>query len=267
MTIKLRGRLFWSFFSLAGAGLVLAGAGLWLVGTETLLRLGESGLGGNGATGFYTLLVSAGLCGLYAVAVSGLVAFRSGRTVSVEIFFFAVWAFCQGFELTRLISVKFVADGASAMAFETITRLALFGRYSGSMAVFAGSLFSVGLKQERGGPVLGTILLAGLLFASIQPLNSVGPGHDLLADRGMAALAGIFEMSMLVMALVNLVLAWKTSKDSAFGWAGVGLAMCVIASMGLRMAYWPWVAVLGFPALVAGTGLHIKSLHDYYLWR
>ncbi len=267
MTIKLRGRLFWGFFSVAAAGFVLAAANLWLIGFQNLPRLSASGLGGYGPTGFYTLLAAAGLGGAYAAVVTGLVALKSGKTVSVEIFFFALWAFCQAFELAKLGSVALAARGAGAATFEAATRIALFGRYSGTIAIFSGSLFSVGLKQERGVPALAATLLAGLLFASIHPLNSVGPGRDLLADRGLATLAGSFELAIASMAVVNSILAWKTARDSAYLRAAIGIAMCVAGAMALRAAVLPWIAVLALPVLVAGTWIYIKSMHDYYLWR
>ena len=111
MTIKLRGRLFWGFFAVAASGLVLALASLWALGFDDLPRLSVSGLGGYGSTGFYALLAAAGVGGLYAATVTGLVALKSGKTVSVEIFFFALWAFCQGFEMARLASVALAARG------------------------------------------------------------------------------------------------------------------------------------------------------------
>lgn len=267
MTIKLRGRLFWGFCVLSSSGFVLAGAVLWLSGFENLERLRGSGFGSSNPLVFYAVLAAAGASGLYAAILSGLVALKSGKTVSVEIFFFALWAFCQSFELAKAGSLVLGINGASSVAFEIATRVALFGRYSGTIALFSGSLFSVGLKQERGMPVLTTSLMAGLLFASIQPLNSVLPGLDFLADRGMASLAGVFEAVLVVMAVVNYAIAWRSGKDKAYVVAGIGLVACFSATMLLRTTASFWTAALAIPVLAGGTWLYLKSLHDYYLWR
>jgi len=246
---------------------VLAGSALWLSGNDNLERLRISGFGQSDPLAFYLVLATAGASGLYAAILTGLVALRSGKTVSVEIFFFALWAFCQSFELAKTGSLVLGIHSASSVAFEIVTRIALFGRYAGIIALFSGSLFSVGLKQERGMPALTTTVMAGLLFASIQPLNSVFPGADFLADRGMESLAGVFEMAVAAMAVVNYMIAWRSGKDRAYLTAGVGLVMCVLASLMLRDSPSPWTAALAVPVLAGGTWLHLKSLHDYYLWR
>ncbi len=267
MTIKLRGRLFWGFCVISTSSLVLAGGALWLSGFENLEHLRGAGFGSPQPLGFYVMLAAAGASGLYSAILSGLVAVRSGKTVSVEIFFFALWAFCLSFELAKVASLVLGIQGASSIAFEIVTRIALFGRYTGTIALFSGSLFSIGMKQERGIPVLTTTVMAGLLFASIQPLNSVFPGGDFLADRGMASLAGVFEAGMVVLAVVNYLIAWRAGKDRAYVASGFGLVACVTAVAMLRNSSSPWMTALALPVLAGGTWLHLKSLHDYYLWR
>lgn len=267
MTIKLRGRLFWGFCALSTSSLVLAGSVLWLSGFDHIERLRISGFGRTDPLAFYMVLAAAGASALYAAILTGLVALRSGKTVSVEIFFFALWAFCQSFELSKVGALILGTYGASSVTFEIVTRIALFGRYAGTIALFSGSLFSVGLKQDRGMPVLMTTLMAALLFASIQPLNSVFPGADFLADRGMESLAGVFEMAVAAMAVLNYMIAWRSGKDRAYLTAGVGLVVCVLASSTLQASPSLWMTILSIPALAGGTWLHLKSLHDYYLWR
>lgn len=267
MTIKLRGRLFWGFCALSTASLVLAGSTLWLSGVENFERLRSSGFGNPDPLAFYMVVAAATASGLYAAILTGLVALRSGKTVSVEIFFFALWAFSQSFELAKVGSLILGIHAASSVAFEIVTRMALFGRYVGTIALFSGSLFSVGLKQERGLPALTSTLMAGLLFASIQPLNSIFPGMDFLADRGMRSLAGVFEVAVVSMAVVNYLIAWRSGRDRAYLRAGAGLVVCASAASILRASPSLWITALAIPVLAVGTWLHLKNLHDYYLWR
>lgn len=267
MTIKLRERLFWGFFAASTACLVVAGAALWSLGPDGIERLRISGFANPDASGFYTSLAAAVACGAYAVAVSGLIAFRSGRSVSLEIFFFALWAFCQVLELSKIGALALGSGGAGTGVYAVLTTVALFGRYCGTIAVFVGSLFSVGLKQERGMPAFSAVIMAALLFATMHPLNSVVPGMDFLADRGVARLEGLFQWSLYTLAMADYVMAWRSAKDRAYLEAGLGLALCVAGSTVLKTAASPWLAAAALPTLAAGTWLYLKSLHDYYLWR
>ncbi|MDX9897803.1 MAG: hypothetical protein RBT62_02710 [Spirochaetia bacterium] len=267
MTIKLRGRLFWTFAAISAAGLIMAVLAIWMLGTSNLERVRTYDFGSLNTRAFYTVLSAAAACGIFSATVSGLIAFKSGKTVSVEIFFFALWALCQGFELVKFGSLALSSAGAGLDTFEIVTRAALFGRYAGTIAIFAGSLFSVGLKQERGLPVLAVTLLSGLLFASIHPLNSVGPGPDFLADRGLVSLARAFELAVIIMALLNYAIAYRASRDKAHLQAGLGLTLCVSASVVLRVSASPWVVAIAVPVLGLGAWVYLKSMHEYYLWR
>jgi hypothetical protein len=267
MTIKLREHLFRGFFALSVAMTLTSFLTLWFVGAEGIEHARTSGLGNADPRVFYTVLAAACASGLYALTVSAFLAMRSGKTVSVELFFFALWALCQAFELTKIVSVAFGTMGAGSGVYELATRAALAGRYCGAIAVFSGSLFAVGLKQERGIPILMVTLVSALLFASMHPLNSVGPGKDFLADRGIEPLTGALELSLTMLATVNYLIAWRAGKDRAYVWTCVGLVLCVAASAVLKTIPNPIVASASIPVLVFGTWLHIKSLHDYYLWR
>jgi uncharacterized membrane protein YgdD (TMEM256/DUF423 family) len=140
--------------------------------------------------------------------------------------------------------------------------VALFGHYCGAIAVFSGSLFSVGLKQERTLAMFAMTVMVALFFASVHPLNSIGQGKDLLADRGVVSLSRAFEISLALMAAVDYLIGWRASRDKSYMMAGLGILACVAASNVLKSSFQPLVAVLVF-----GTWLHLRSLHDYYLWR
>jgi len=159
------------------------------------------------------------------------------------------------------------AGGAGSGAFELITRIALFGRYCGAIAVFAGSLFSIGLKQERTLPMFAMTVMVALFFASVHPLNSIGQGKDLLADRGIVALSRAFEISLALMAALDYLIGWRAGRDRVYLMAGLGLLACVAASSVIKASFLPLTAALAVPVLLFGTWLHLHSLHDYYLWR
>ena len=88
MTIKIRERLFSVFFA---SSLFLFGGAIavvWFLGLDGLYQVLPGWRLEASPAAFYTVTGSAVVSGLFAVVVTGLVAFRSGKTVSVEIFFF-----------------------------------------------------------------------------------------------------------------------------------------------------------------------------------
>lgn len=266
MTIKLRERLFWGFFAASTLEVIGTVTLVWLVGPGVIARIVPDIAGTTPAT-VYLELGTAGLCGLYAMIVSGIVALRSGKTVSLEIFFFAFWAFCQSFELVKFVSVILLAQGAGSGSFELATRVALFGRYGATMALFAGSLFSSGLKSERGTPLFLAILLAALFFATVHPLNSIGPGADLLADRGAMPLAQTFQAALVILAAIDYALAWYSSKDRAYLVSAAGMILCVVSIAVVQRSTHVVALAAVVPLLVIGTIAYIRSMHAYYLWR
>ena len=267
MTIKIRERLFSVFFA---SSLFLFGGAIavvWFLGLDGLYQVLPGWRLEASPAAFYTVTGSAVVSGLFAVVVTGLVAFRSGKTVSVEIFFFTLWAFCQVFELTKIASLLLGSRISNSLAYELVTRQALFGRYCAVIAIFAGSLFSAGLKQERGIPVFMATLMVSLFFSSVHPLNSARPGMDLLAEKGVPWLAFSFEVLMVFLALVNYMIAWRNTKERENLVAAACVLVCFSASTLAKSAQSPSIAIIAFAGLCAGAWIYMLTMHKYYLWR
>jgi hypothetical protein len=267
MTIKIRERLFSVFFA---SSLFLFGGAMavvWFLGLDGLFLVPSGWKLEISAVAFYTVIGSAAVSGLFAVGVTGLVALKSGKTVSVEIFFFTLWAFCQVFELTKIGSLLLGSKLSNAFAYELVTRHALFGRYCAATAIFSGSLFSAGLKQERGIPVFMATLMVSLFFSSVHPLNSSRPGIDMLADRGVPWLAFLFEALMVALALVNYMMAWRNTRERENLVAALCVSVCFGASALIKVTQSPLTAILAFGALCVGTWMYMRTMHTYYLWR
>ncbi len=267
MTIKIRERLFSVFFA---SSLFLFGgaiAAVWFLRPDGLLSVLPSWKLDIPVVAFYTVIGSAVVSGLFAVVVTGLVTFKSGKTVSVEIFFFTLWAFCQVFELTKIGSLLLGSKLSNSLAYELVTRQALFGRYCAATALFSGSLFSAGLKQERGIPAFMATLMVSLFFSSVHPLNSSRPGLDMLADRGVPWLAFLFEVLMVLLALVNYLIAWRNSRERENLVAALCVSICFGASSLIKVAHSPLTAILAFAGLCAATWMYMRTMHSYYMWR
>jgi hypothetical protein len=207
------------------------------------------------------------VCMITSVSVTGFMAMRNGKTASAELFFFAVWAFCLGFESLRFLSLGFMIHNASVGSMVFLTRLVMFGRYFGLLNLFMGSILAVGFKQERMSGVLSAAFLLALFFASVQPVNSGVAAPDFLIDRGYGFLMSLFDSALIAMTLVNYVVAWRMNRDTAFLASGAGLALCMLAALLLRSIYSPWLILPATGFLVIGAWLHLRSMNSYYLWR
>ncbi|TFG82130.1 MAG: hypothetical protein E4H20_08310 [Spirochaetales bacterium] len=267
MTAKFRERLLKAMFFSACA----SSAGVtWLVWTG-------SGAGGGGAIRGLPPLqeavpvyaATAGLvaCVLYALVLIGIIAFRAGKSASPEIFFFAVWAFGLSLELGQVMAIWMSYSGAALSTVSLSSRLALFGRYLSLMGLFMGSIFSVGLKQERMGLLLSAAILVALFFGTIHPLNVVTAETGVIVELGYGRLMRFFEISIMCLIGVNYTLAWRENRDKAFLRAGLGLALCVPAVWILRAVTSIPMVFAALPFLILGTWLYFKNLFVYYLWR
>ncbi|OHD78686.1 MAG: hypothetical protein A3J97_17125 [Spirochaetes bacterium RIFOXYC1_FULL_54_7] len=251
--------------------ILLVISGILATGTAFIIRFGggmsEIQRISTGIEGLAAGILSIAVCMITSVALTGFMAMRNGKTASAELFFYAVWAFCLGFEALRIISLGFMTHNASVESMVLVTRLVMFGRYSGLLNLFMGSILAVGFKQERMSGVLSAAFLLALFFASVQPVNSGVPAPDFLIDRGFGFLMSLFDSALIAMTLVNYVVAWRMNRDTAFLASGAGLALSVLAALLLRSNYSPWLILPAIGFLVAGAWLHIKSMNGYYLWR
>ncbi|MFH2115204.1 MAG: hypothetical protein ABIJ86_11935 [Spirochaetota bacterium] len=220
-----------------------------------------------GIDGLAAGMAAIAVCMIASAALTGFMAMRNGKTASAELFFFAVWAFCLGFEALRVLSLGFMIHNANMGSIVFLTRLVMFGRYFGLLNLFMGSILAVGFKQERMSGVLSAAFLLALFFASVQPVNSGVPAPDFLIDRGYGFLMSLFDSALIAMTLVNYVAAWRMNRDTAFLASGAGLALCVLAALLLRSNYSLWFTPLATCFLAVGAWLHIKSMNGYYLWR
>lgn len=268
MTIKLRETFYRLFFALSiiALGSALIGS-LFTLNIKAVEHFRLYYFQDEKLLGFYTMFFTALLLAIFSTTVLAFIALNSRKTVSVEIFFFALWTLCQSFELSKIFIVIAAIRGAGSSIFDLITRVSMFGRYFGSIALFSGSLFAVGLKQDKTVFFFWTILIISLLFATVQPLNSVGPGRDLLADRGFPYRAVLLDIALAVLALTNYVTAWYSSKEKVYLYAGGSAFLIQVASLAIKSSDFIWLILLLLPVLAFGARSFIQNLHSHYLWR
>ncbi len=267
MTIKARESLVLGLFIMATAVSAAFMAGMWIMGPERLASAAAMLPGNGGTVAFIVALSSAAACGMFASATLGVLAFKAGKSVSVEIFFFAVWCWALALEPVRGAVPWLLASGAGTDELALATRVLLFGRYLGSMSLCLGSLYSAGFRQERIDYALGAAILLATAFSSIHPLDTSTIKAGLYLGLGYAGLVRAFEILLLAVMTANYTIAWRDGKDRAFLSAGAGALACAVAAIVLQGAAPAWAAAAAVPLLAGGAWLHVKSLYRHYLWR
>ncbi len=265
MTIKSRENLVLLYLLVAAAALVIAAGSLWVLFSDGLKA--QAAAFPYGAREFRFALFAAGICGAHAVGTLTVLAFRAGKSASIELFFLALFSLGLGLEAGRLFMPWLMAQGAGLYTLGMVSKIVLFGRYLSILSLFMGSLFAIGLAQERLDFVLGAAFLVAAFFTSIHPLNTSVMGSSLVVELGYARLVRMFESLMLAICFVNYLVAWKERRDRAFLLAGLGSAAIAVSAYILRgnPSHWSYLALV--PLLLGGTWLHVKSMYAHYLWR
>lgn len=265
MKIKSRENLVLLFLLAAAAALVIAIASLWAIFPKTLSA--QAAAFPAGQRTFWLALVAAFACGIQGVAALSALAFRAGKSASIELFYLALFSLGLSLEFGRAVVPWLTANGVGLSTMGLVTRVVLFGRYVSILALFMGSLFAIGLQQERLDFTLGAALLVAAFFTSIHPLNTAVMGPSLVVELGYARLVGMFESLLLGISFINYLVAWKERRDRSFLLAGLGIGACAAAAYMLRGTPSPWAYLALVPLLLGGSWLHIKSLYAHYLWR
>jgi hypothetical protein len=212
-------------------------------------------------------LVAAALCAAYGIIVLFLLSFRYSHTVSMELFFFAFWAFALAAEPLRLESLRGALCGASFLERNVVTRVVLSARLFGNFSLFAGSLYAAGFKSEKQEIVLATVILLALLLGTGLPINTGSFGPDLLQRVGYGSLNDFLTAACFLGVCANYLLAIRITGEGGYRVAALGCALAFAGGLALRGSASIAAVLFGSVLLVVGTVLFLRKIHSYYLWQ
>lgn len=203
-----------------------------------------------------------------AVAVLGLALverfFR--RTLSPQVFFFAIFLFGLAFEGGRLIQALLHAEGVSYAILGMVTRFVAFGRIVAMSALVAASLYAAGISYQKNGVVLAIIVAisGGVSYAS--PVNTLTLSPDLLFRVGEGYSVDVVHLILGVVAVINYLQAALSEERGEY--LAHAAAMFSIVSGWLLLIEVPLlVGTLGGAALLAlGGTLFLRRRYTSYLW-
>jgi len=275
VTINARRRTYWSLF--AAACLCLA-AFVPLFSRiasdpdvpdflQKAKAIGVFRIGGIGIFSYRLAAAAVGLCALYAALALGVVLFNFRKTVSTEIFFFAFWVLSVGLEVLRLALYGLVVDGASLSLQILAAKALVFTRYAGYFSLFLSGLYAAGFHNEKIGTVVALCAAIAFALAAAMPIDTGAFSSTLELKAGYFSLnLGLGIVASLVTIANFLYAAYATSEPS-YRAAALGCTV-FLAGHQLLISVWnPYLIVVGFVLLVAGSALFISRLHSYYLWQ
>jgi hypothetical protein len=209
----------------------------------------------------------AGLCALYSALGLGLVLYSFRKTVSSEIFFFAFWVLSVGLEVLRLGVFSLAADGASATWQILATKALLFARYAGYLSLFASGLYAAGFRNEKLGSAAALILALSFALASAMPVNTGSFSATLELKPGYVDLNNAFALIVSLVTVANFLYAVRSTGEASYRFVALGCAGFLLGHRLLTTQWNPFLMVLGFALLAAGSWLFVSRLHAYYLWQ
>ncbi|MFW5976251.1 MAG: hypothetical protein ACOCRY_03120 [Alkalispirochaetaceae bacterium] len=213
----------------------------------------------------YSMAASVGATFL---ALIGLIAIERffRRTLSPQVFFFALFLLGLAFEGGRIGQAYLFSHGVSYAFLSTLTRFVAFGRVTAMSSLVASSLYAGGISYQKHGVVLAIIVAVsgGISYAS--PVNTLVLAPDLLFRVGEGYSVDVLHLLLGLVAVINyLQAAWSEERREYIAHA---LALLGIVIGWLLIIEIPTVSTIavGTTLLTLGSALFLKRRYSSYLW-
>jgi hypothetical protein len=203
---------------------------------------------------------------LYALGVSILVFFFFEKTQSPEILYFGLFALSFVFEILRLmVPLQEIYDFPPVLLVMG-TRILIFGRLFGVLALFASSLYAAGMEIQKQGKVILTIVIAILVISIKIPVNGLAWDSSLTMICAYSAMFHFVEYALMGLTVVSFLMAAYSKGIGEYFFVALG-ALLVSLGRNLLIGADTWVTPLpGLIMLAAGTWFITGRLHQVYLW-
>jgi len=275
VTILARRRIYWSLFLCACACFIsffplfvrLSGGAKIPSFLERAGAIGTFKLGTLSVSSHALASAGIGLCSLFAALCLGYILYSFRKTVSTEIFFYSFWALSVGLEVSRLLVFDIAASGGSVYWQIMVTKLLLFSRYAGYLSLLASGLYAAGFRSEKLGSMAIGIVAISLGLAIAMPINTGAYAATLELRSGYRELSWVLAGLVGLVTLANFLYAAQSTGEASYRLVALGEAI-FFAGHCLLISQWnPFMVILGFAGLVAGSWLFVSRLHTYYLWQ
>jgi len=275
VTLKTRRRTYWILFGISLA-LFLVGAvfsillatrksvpiflierGIYVVHPFLKLRL----------TSLTLSIVDALALSFFAAAAGALILRSFRKTVSAEIFFFALWLATLSFESLRLVHLFLAVRGASDLALALVDKFYLCARILGYVVIFVSGLYASGMRNERHFSILA--ICAGITIALVSslPINTGIWERTLMFKVGYGRLIEGFTMAIIAITIIDYLIAARVRGDKSYYLTSLGIAAVMWGAHFASLDRSPLLSIVSLAAMSGGCVLYIWKLHTFYLWQ
>ena len=243
------------FGPLADAGITVAESHRWLgmqwtvTRTDVLYSMGAAGVLVLGAV--ITLAASSRL-------------FR--RVSSAELYFVMLFLMFLSPELARLARPLVGALDMPAYMGVQITRVVLFGRLMGALALFVAGIYSAGADYPRIGGA--TLLLAAISFLVVYlvPVDSHRMNATFVHVTGGGEAIDLMLAFLAVGTIVNCLIGWTRGYRERSGAIAMSIIVLVIGKELVLNVPMAGVQTIGVGLVLAGTVGYVLVSRANYLW-
>lgn len=197
--------------------------------------------------------------------IAGLIFRRLFKKIaSPEIFFYAVFLFSFSFEGFRVF-LLYIELGMPVYLGLLFSRIVIFGRFFGLMAIFLSSLYALEIKYQKFGTLLGGALVLSLIIAYIVPMDSSVILSQLMYKPGDELSIFIANISLGFFAIVNFLVA-AIKRNKRFFYIILASLLILLGRELFLFIAGPVTGSAGLAFLFVGTFLFYRHIDRIYLW-
>ncbi len=203
---------------------------------------------------------------LFSLAAVIVLFFSFRKTTSPEIFFFILFLITIAFDSLKAINIYFTVAPIPSNVGILVSRMVYFGKYFGTLCVFACGLFPTGISYERLELFLSSALLLATVFAGTIPVDMTDLQPNYLFATGLSGEIRAVSIAMYSFAFLNYILAALRNGNRTYLLIGTGLALCIVGRELLFHVSDAITIITAFVILTVGTTLFSERTHEVHLW-
>jgi hypothetical protein len=216
---------------------------------------------------YFFISVIIGLAILLVFSFSFGLAFRSlfKRIASPEVFFFSLFLSLLSLESFRLLNLFFRLSWNFVFPGIICSRIVYFGRFFGLLCFLLSSLYSIEVKYQKYGNLLGVAFILSIILTYIVPLDSSVFLSTFLYKLGdeMGVFIIYFGLSFII--LINFIVA-TIMRQRRFIYIVIASIFILVGRDFFSFNINPLTLVLGFISILSGTILFYVQMGKIYLW-
>ena len=203
---------------------------------------------------------------VFAFFASLILYFSFRKTASPEIFFFIAFVVSMSFDAFKAVQILIDISSVAPYFGGAATKVIYFGKFFGTLTVFAAGLFSTGVEYQKTEIILGIAFLLALSLALALPVDVTLLGGNLVHPIGGTRELTIISILFQCFAVLNFALAAVIHHDRNYLFMAAGIALVLIGRELLFYRSDSIALIAAFVLLIGGATLFSERTHEVHLW-